>query len=122
MAEFECGYCTGCGFPLRRPFWRKLFRVNHRPYCWRKVTMMLGIDATDEVKRLCLNEMQKHWRIRSFFVGRKEHMYYQPGYDIPEPAGPLRVTEIEQDGNEVLTHLSDGRCAVNQLPKEEQWR
>lgn len=74
MAEFERGYCTGCGIKARR--W------GHRPYCWRKVTMMLDIEPSHEVKRKLLNEMVKHWRIRSFFLARKEHMYYQPG-DLP---------------------------------------
>jgi len=33
-----------------------------------------------------------------------------------EKRKPLRVTEIEQDGDEILYHLSDGRCAVNHVP------
>lgn len=111
MAEFECGYCTGCGVRVRR--W------GHRPYCWREVMYSCGLSSiSHERRRHLLAKMSRFWRFRSLFLVRKQHMYYQPGYDIPEPSGPLRVTEIEQDGNEVLTHLSDGRCAVNRLPKE----
>jgi len=108
MAEFEYGYCTGCGVKVRR--W------GHRPYCWRKVTMLLDIYPSHELRHRLLLEMMKHWRIRSLFLVTKQHMYYQPGYVEPKPGGPLSVTEIEQDGNEMLTHLSDGRCAVNRLP------
>lgn len=85
MAEFERGYCTGCGYPAGRGGllgW--LLRGKHRPYCWRKVTMMLNVHAVYETKRKLLDEMQKHWRMRSFFLARKEHMYHQPG-DLPAP-------------------------------------
>ena len=46
MAEFEQGYCTGCGYKVRR--W------GHRPYCWRKITMMLDVDATSSHARQSL--------------------------------------------------------------------
>lgn len=74
MAEFEGGYCTGCGIKARR--W------GHRPYCWRRTTMMLGVYATKEQKERCLREMYKHWRIRSLFLVRAKHMYHllQPRY------------------------------------------
>ena len=71
MAEFEQGYCTGCGYKVRR-LW------GHRPFCWRKVTMMLDVDATHKRRQRLLKEMNQHWRIRSFFLGRRCHMYYQP--------------------------------------------
>jgi hypothetical protein len=68
MAEFENGYCTGCGYKARR--W------GHRPYCWRKATMMLDVPATTERVQKCLREMRKHWRLRSLFLSKPQHMYY----------------------------------------------
>lgn len=70
MAEFERGYCTGCGYLVGR--W------GHRPYCWRKVTMMMDIDSTSRHVQRLLTEMNKHWRIRSIFLCRKKHLYYFP--------------------------------------------
>lgn len=32
---------------------------------------------------------------------------------------PLHVTEVEQDGDDILTHLSDGRCAVNKSGEQK---
>jgi hypothetical protein len=71
MAEFESGYCTGCGVKARR--W------GHRPYCWRKVSMMLGMFASRHPIDMCRREMHKHWRIRSIFLVNKKHMYYPIG-------------------------------------------
>ena len=70
MAEFEQGYCTGCGYKVRR--W------GHRPYCWRKVTMMVDVDTRGPLIQKLLVEMLKHWRIRSLFLCKKKHMYYWP--------------------------------------------
>ena len=65
MAEREKGYCTGCGY-----------KSGHRPYCWRVVTMSMGIDATHKRIRKCLKEMGKHHRFISRFLAKQEHMYY----------------------------------------------
>ena len=67
MAEHENGHCTGCGYHYRR---------GHRPYCWRKVTMMVGADASMKNVRRCLVEMEKHHRIISLFLKKNEHVYY----------------------------------------------
>lgn len=68
MAEFENGYCTGCGIRARR--W------GHRPYCWRKATMMLNVPATKPVIAKLLKEMRKHWRVRSLLLSKRRHMYH----------------------------------------------
>lgn len=80
MAEFENGYCTGCGVRARR--W------GHRPYCWRQVTMMMAVGeschATKPRIARCMKQMRKHWRIRSLFLVRKKHMYYPIDYAYSE--------------------------------------
>jgi predicted amidophosphoribosyltransferase len=77
MAEFENGYCTGCGYKVRR--W------GHRPFCWRRVTMMLDVDPSHKFRQRLLKEMNRHWRIRSLFLAKKRHMYFQYG-DDPYPS------------------------------------
>ena len=68
MAEFEKGHCTGCGYLSRK--W------GHRPYCWRVVTCLVDADTNLKNVRRCLIEMNKHHRILSLFLSKKEHTYY----------------------------------------------
>ncbi len=70
MAEFENGYCTGCGYKVRR--W------GHRPYCWRVVCHQLAhLDPTiSTVVKRCLHKMKQHHRFVSLFLAREKHMYY----------------------------------------------
>lgn len=81
MAEFENGYCTGCGV--------KVLKWGHRPYCWRLVAAISWADPTHEFKQRCLRQMEKHWRIRQLFLVKRKHMYWQLGDDKPTPGKPL---------------------------------
>lgn len=76
MAEYENGYCTGCGY--KSTLW------GHRPYCWRKTTMMLNVHPTQAQIQACLWQMERHWRIRSLLLCKREHMYYQAEGERPE--------------------------------------
>lgn len=69
MAEFEEGYCTGCGVKVKK--W------GHRPYCWRLVTMMLDIEPSVQVINRCIDEMKKNWKIRKHFLCDPQHIYYR---------------------------------------------
>lgn len=71
MAEFENGYCTGCGYKVKR--W------GHRPYCWRMVCHYVAqVDTNGERIERCLQQMGKHHRFLSLFLAKKKHMYYYP--------------------------------------------
>lgn len=98
MAEFENGYCTGCGY--------KVLRWGHRPYCWRKVTMMMDIDSTSLRVQKLLIEMNKHWRLRSFFLCRKKHMYYFP--EATNRASLAAHKVLHRGGNSKKDRVSQG--------------
>ncbi len=98
MAEFENGYCTGCGVKVRR--W------GHRPYCWRQVTMMLGIDPNHKVIGKCIRQMNKHWRIRSRFLCKQKHVYYSP-----DDGGLAERTAMASGGEVALMQLRQGKAS-----------
>ena len=70
MAEFENGYCTGCGYKVK--LW------GHRPFCWRVMTMKFDLEVTKEQVTTFQREMVKYHRFRSRFLAHPEHMYYWP--------------------------------------------
>lgn len=81
MAEFESGYCTGCGVKAR--VW------GHRPYCWRDIGNMSGAGKrymNEQRIQSCLRKMHRFWRIRSIFLVKKEHMYFH----LEKPHAPIR--------------------------------
>lgn len=68
MAEFEKGYCTGCGVYVA--WW------GHRPFCWRYMEAKYSLTGTCLTRKKLLKEMHAHWRIRALFLVKKKHMYY----------------------------------------------
>ena len=68
MAEFENGYCTGCGYKA------KIY--GHRPYCWRVAGFLNGKYPDYKIIKRCIVLMNKHHRIISLFLSKNEHIYY----------------------------------------------
>jgi len=98
MAEFENGYCTGCGVEVRR--W------GHRPFCWRVMTMKHNLEPTKERIETFQREMIKRWPIRARFLVHPEHMYYWPigaslnGHlpDTDPPPAEFELVQVHEAG------------------------
>jgi len=78
MAEFENGYCTGCGAKPNRKWLKWMPRHGHRPFCWRYMCMKYNLEPTDSRVTELILLMRKHWRILSRFLCKQEHVYYYP--------------------------------------------
>lgn len=68
MAEFENGYCTGCGMKTRH--------FGHRAYCWRVVECITGTPLTYDQRQIALRLMNEKTTIAQFLLRKLSAMYY----------------------------------------------